>query len=329
LVRIGSKIDEVRVDGNLETLQKDLDQYVSLGLEAVEIPAHGLDVIKKGRIDPRRLKESRAILMDYDFDYSVHAPNPINLMDREQPELHVAVLRSSLEFAAEVGAQVVVYHAGRYVAEELFPVNGHRLFSETDARKLLDIEVRWLQSLACEFPDLLICVENARPYLIHSPYCYGESLESLGEIIREVACRNVGVNLDVGHLFMASEFYGFEPIAGVRGIRDLIFHSHLHDNFGGSVHAHEKQQTHQIPFGRGDSHMPIGWGAVPIGQILCEYLETYSGILMMELRSRYFHYTRESYANLRRIVDDLKGGNRLKGLASHTVRDAPPGKAPA
>lgn len=305
MVKIGSKIDEVRVDGNLEVMQKDLDHYVAMGLEAAEIPVHGLDVIKNGRIDSRRLREALAILNDYDLQYSVHGPNPLNLMDREQPELHAAVLRCTLEFAAEIGAQVVVYHAGRYVPEELFPLNGSKLLSETHARRLLDGEVRQLQSIAREFPDLSICVENARPYLAHSPYCYGESLESLGGIVREIDCRNVGVNLDVGHLFMAAQFYGFDPVAAVRTIRGLILHTHVHDNFGGVVHAHEKQQTHQLPFGRGDSHMPVGWGAIPIASILDEYLHDYSGLLMMELRSRYFQYTEESYRNLRRVVEHL------------------------
>lgn len=306
MVKIGSKIDEVRVDGNLEIVQKDLDHFVSIGLEAAEIPVHGLDVIKDGRIDPRRLREARGILSDYDLVYSVHSPNPLNLMDRQHPELHVAVLRSSLEFADEIGAQAVVYHAGRYVAEELFPLNGSKLLTEIHARRLLDVEVRQLRSIAQEFPHLLICIENARPYLAHSPYCYGESLESLGEIVREIDCRNVGVNLDVGHLFMASEFYGFDPVAAVRGVRNLIFHTHVHDNFGGACHAHEKQQTHQIPFGRGDAHMPVGWGAIPFAQILQEYLETYAGLLMMELRSRYFQYTGESHFNLRQIVSALE-----------------------
>ncbi|MHC1743905.1 MAG: sugar phosphate isomerase/epimerase family protein [Syntrophobacteraceae bacterium] len=315
MVKIGSKIDEVRVDGSLDALQRDLDHFASIGLDAVEIPVHGIDAIKDGKIDPRRLRESRAILSDYDFEYSVHAPDPLNLMDRDHPEMHIAVLRSSLQFTAEIGSRVLVYHAGRYVAEELFPVDGRRLLSEVGARKLLDAEVRQLRSMAQEFPDQLICVENARPYLLHSPYCYGESLESLGEIIREIDCRNVGVALDVGHLFMAAELYGIDPVSAVRNISSLIVHTHVHDNFGGVVHYHEKQQTHQIPFGRGDAHMPVGWGAVPISAILEEYLDSYTGILMMELHSRYFEYTGESSFNLRRIVSDLE--QRASGKGEH------------
>ncbi len=313
MIAIGSRIDDGRVDGSLEALQQDLDRFAALGLEAVEIPVHGLDVIRDGRIDPRRLRESQAALSEHDFQLSVHAPDPLNLMDRHQPEMHGAVLRASLEFTAEIGGRVLVYHAGRYIAEELFPVHGGRLLSEMDARRLLDVEVRQLRSMANEYPEILIAIENARPYLVHSPYCYGESLESLGEIVREIDCRNVGIALDVGHLFMASEFYGFDPIAAVRDVRDLVRHVHIHDNFGGAVHHHETRQTHQIPFGRGDAHMPVGWGAVPIGQILNELLPAYSGVLIMELNARYFQYHGESHFNLRRIVDELQDGLNGRG----------------
>ena len=52
MLKIGSKIDEIRIDGSLSALRKDLEQYVAIGLEAAEIPVHGLDVIKNGILDP-------------------------------------------------------------------------------------------------------------------------------------------------------------------------------------------------------------------------------------------------------------------------------------
>jgi sugar phosphate isomerase/epimerase len=104
---------------------------------------------------------------------------------------------------------------------------------------------------------------------------------------------------------MTSLFYGYDLKAAVRSIKSLVAHTHIHDNFGGTVHHWEKQQTHQLPFGRGDSHMPVGWGSNPIKDILEILLPEYAGLLMMELRSRYFNCIEISKQNLEKILDTI------------------------
>jgi sugar phosphate isomerase/epimerase len=302
MLKIGSKIDEVRIDGSLKRLAEDLTHYKKIGLKATEIPVHGVDAIKYGRLDKGRVKMLNEILKDFDFAYSVHAPNPLNLMDRENPELHISVLKATLEFASEIDSKIVVYHPGRYVPEEAFPVNGRVNISEDEKRRLLDFEASTIQNISSEFPEITICMENARPYLFHSPYCYAEKIELLKEQVLKINKDNVRINLDFGHLYMASKFYGFNPVRAVSEIKYLIAHTHIHDNFGNAVYYHEKQQTHQIPFGKGDSHMPVGWGEIPFGEILSPFIDSYSGMSMMELRSRYFEHIGESKENLKGIL---------------------------
>lgn len=306
LYKIGSKIDEVRIDGNLDALKRDLEHYRKINMEAVELPVHGLDAIKNGRLDKRQVKRTKDILNDFDFEYSVHSPNPLNLMDKENLELHISVFRASLEFASEIGSKILVYHSGRFIPEEKFPVNGNFKISSDEKQKLLDIEAKSLNRLSTDYPDIFICLENARPYLFHSPYCYAEKIDALKSQVERVNRNNVRIILDIGHLYMAAKFYDFDPAEAVAEIKDLIAHTHVHDNFGAAVHHYEKQQTHQIPFGRGDSHMPVGWGEIPISKILSTYLESYHGILMMELRSRYFDHVEESRKNLEVILPSFK-----------------------
>lgn len=300
---IGTKIDEVRIDGCLETFKNDLDAIEQMGIDAVELPVHGLDAIVNGQLNYRRLEDVLDILKEYDFAYSVHSPNPVNLMDKKYPELHSNVLMASLEFAGQAGANAVVYHPGRFIPEEEFNLFEVRSLSEGEKRFLLEREGLLLQTIADQYPDVTIAMENARPYLSQSPYTYAESIPELKNQVETVNRENVCINLDFGHLFMAAGFYQFDPIDAVRSIRDLVAHTHVHDNFGGVVHHYEKQQTHQLPFGRGDSHMPVGWGALPIQEILSVLLPDYSGLLMMELRSRYFKDIPESKENLERLVD--------------------------
>lgn len=298
MLKIGSKIDEIRIDGDLNNLRKDLERYASMGLDAVEIPVHGLDVIKDGIPDEKRLKDVRNILKTFDFIYTVHSPNPLNLMEQWDLSLHVSVFKASLEFTSAIGSNILVYHAGRFIPEETFPIQNGNGISRNVALRLMEIEKEHLARLSREYPTVTICVENARPYLFHSPYCYGERIDFLKEQVEDVNERNVRIALDIGHLHMAAYYYQFDPVHAVGEIKHLIAHTHIHDNFGGAIYYHEKIQTHQIPFGRGDSHMPVGQGKAPMAQILSAYLSSYQGLLIMELRNRYFSQMRESKENL-------------------------------
>jgi sugar phosphate isomerase/epimerase len=305
MLKIGVKIDEVRIDGDLKKLRGDLSHYKEIGMKATEIPVHGLDAIKMGRLEKKQVERIIGILKDFDFQYSVHCPNPLNLMDRGNPELHISVFKATMEFASEIDSKIVVYHPGRYVPEEAFPVNGRVNISEDEKRRLLDFEAATIQNISSEFPEITICMENARPYLFHSPYCYAERIEPLKEQVLKINKDNVRINLDFGHLYMASKFYGIDPVTTASEIKDLIAHTHIHDNFGNAVYYHEKQQTHQIPFGKGDSHMPVGWGEIPIKEILSTFVDSYGGMFMMELRSRYFEHIKESSENLDKILSNF------------------------
>jgi sugar phosphate isomerase/epimerase len=257
-----------------------------------------------------QLKRIKEIVRNFPGAFSVHAPNPLNLMDSSNRELHLSVFRASLEFAVEVGAGILVYHPGRYILEETFPICicGKNELSERDKQKLLAAEAEMLQELSGEYPEVTICLENARPYLFHSPYCYAERLEPLKEQVAKINRGNVKINLDFGHLYLAAKFYGFDPIRAAGAVKDFIAHCHVHDNFGNAVYYHEKQQTHLIPFGKGDAHMPVGWGEIPILEILSTFLNSYSGMLMMELRGRYFSHTAESKENLEGILAKISLG---------------------
>jgi len=305
MLSIGSNINEVRIDGDLKALRRDMTAFQKFGLSAAEITVHGLDAIRNGRIDRRRTAETKDILNDFPFRYSVHAPNPLNLMDKNNAGLHRDVLMASLEFSAEIGAEVMVYHPGRFLVEEEFGVRGPITLESAEEERLLELEATILQEDADKFPTVVIAMENARPYLHHSPYCYAELPSKLMAQVNRINRDNVRINLDFGHLHMASKYYALNEVAEVRAIAPLIAHCHVHDNFGNPVYHTEKQQTHQIPFGKGDSHMPVGWGDIPFREILAEFIDSYHGMLICELRGRYFDQTQESADSLGYILKGL------------------------
>ena len=306
MLNIGSNINEVRVDGHLKALQRDLSAFLDFGLTAAEISVHGLDAIRNGRLDPKRTAEVQALLADFPFAYSTHAPNPLNLMDRRCPEMHRDVLLASLEFTARIGARCMVYHPGRYLAEEEFIARGPLSLPMTEQLALLNLEAELLQEAAAAFPGTIIAMENARPYLHHSLYCYAEIPHALADQIKRIDRDNVRMNLDFGHLHLSARFYDLDMIAEVQGVAPLIAHCHIHDNFGHSVFFNEKIQTHQIPFGRGDSHMPVGWGSIPFKDLFAQFIKGYDGLLICELRSRYFDQTGEAAKNLASLLQSCK-----------------------
>ncbi|MDD5106098.1 MAG: sugar phosphate isomerase/epimerase [Desulfuromonadaceae bacterium] len=305
MLSIGSNINEVRIDGSLKALSRDMSAFHEFGLSAAEITVHGLDAIRNGRLDRRRTADTRALLDDFPFRYSVHAPNSLNLMDQHNGGLHTDVLMASLEFSAEIGAEVMVYHPGRFLVEEEFGVRGPITLERAEEERLLELEATILQEAADKFPMVVIAMENARPYLHHSPYCYAELPGKLLAQVNRINRDNVRINLDFGHLHMAAKFYDLEEVAEVGAIAPLIAHCHVHDNFGNPVYHTEKQQTHQIPFGKGDSHMPVGWGDIPFRDLLARFICSYHGMLICELRGRYFEQTRESAESLAVILKEL------------------------
>jgi len=303
MLKIGSNINEVRVDGSLTALRRDLDAFVDFGLEAAEISIHGLDAVLNGQLDREKTREIVAILADYPLAYSTHAPNPLNLMDEIEPAVHEDVLRASLAFTAAIGARCMVYHPGRYLAEEQFAVRPPLRITRDLQNVLLEREATILAEAADDFPEVVIAMENARPYLYHSPYCYAEIPGELVSQIRRIDRDNVRMTLDFGHLYLAARFYDLDTVAEVAHAAPIIAHCHVHDNFGDSVYFNEKLQTHQLPFGRGDSHLPVGRGEIPFAKLFAPFIDGYEGLLICELRSRYFAETGLARKNLLAILD--------------------------
>ena len=82
------------------------------------------------------------------------------------------------------GRRVLVYHAlGLHPGRNLLPPPHPPKLTPHRERRLLEQEKEALRKLAGEFPGVVIAVENARPYLFHSPYCYSEKLDSLKEAV--------------------------------------------------------------------------------------------------------------------------------------------------
>lgn len=300
--RLGFRLDDQSIDGRVTTLRKELASLKLNGLSCVELPVHGLDVIKNCEIDGRALKAVAGTLGEYGYDYTVHCADSMDLMDKDNGPDHLKLFISSLDFCSRINAKVFVYHPGRFFPEEGLPA-GAKAPDKRARGAMMEMEREHIRNAALKYPGIKICMENARPYSGVKGYCYAEEPGLLAGQVAAVGCANVGITLDTGHLNLSAAHYGFDSIEAVDKMKGRIFHAHIHDNFGKTCRFSEKKQTHLVPLGRGDCHMPPGTGNARIKEIIRILGAGYEGYFVLEFRSRYREFLDASVDYLNACLD--------------------------
>jgi len=284
---IGINAHPARIDGDVRRLEADLKFFQEVGYDYVEVPADAIDVIFCGKLNRGRLRLLKEVLAQFKFRYTLHAPLALDLRARDDYELQLDLFSSSLELAAEIGAEVLVYHYGR---------KSHDLLLE---ERLLQGVIQ-MADYAREL-GVVICVENIEI----------DTIQNVVDFVQEVGRENVKMTLDLGHGYLAATRFGFDFLEAVRIAAPLVGHLHLSDNFG---HFEETRLTSyelykQIPYrrrlalGKGDLHLPPGWGKVPWEEAL-GLLGDYQGVLILE----YYHhrYIPEAREILQMLRDKLQ-----------------------
>ena len=123
---IGINGDAAHLGGSLAQLEEDLAFFQRCGFDTVEVSAHGLDVVINGHLRRRQVDRVRAIIERFDFAYTVHAPDRLNLAFPPKgsagvPELahEQDVFVACLDFCAAIGAGVMVYHSGLMALQQV------------------------------------------------------------------------------------------------------------------------------------------------------------------------------------------------------------------
>jgi sugar phosphate isomerase/epimerase len=250
------------LDG-LSGLIEDLEVLKISGADFVEIMPHDLGVILGGGLDAARLRPVRELLLGADLSYTVHAPLEINLMDLTAHRVQRDVLDASLRFACDIGAEVVVCHAG----QRIWSRDARYSFKEQ-----LAAERRALREAGERAEELgvTIAVENYYPELPivrGTVYDYSVWPSELAEQISAVDHPAVGLCLDVGHAALAANVFGFDYLEECAAVAPLVRHIHLHDNLMRTNLTGEPQISEHPVYGLGDLHLPPGKGIIPLGDL--------------------------------------------------------------
>ncbi|TMJ09825.1 MAG: sugar phosphate isomerase/epimerase [Bacillati bacterium ANGP1] len=252
-------------------LHGELTFFHDLGYDAVEISPDAFDLIFCGRLHSPLVNDVVPVLERHGFRYSVHSPAALDLRDLRDHELQVQMAESVVEFCRLIHAEVLVLHFEQQSAD---PAVEAAFLDAT--RRLAD---------RAQDQRLRIGVENIEV----------ERLAPVLEFVRRVDRPNVGLTFDVGHAFLAARHFGFDYLEAVRAARPLLIHLHVTDNFGRydplrleNFTLYRTQRSRDIfPVGRGDLHLPVGWGAIPYDQTFAA-LRGYQGSVITEYRYNLF-----------------------------------------
>ncbi len=303
--KIGIAINVRLIDGSLKALKNILDKVKEADFGVVELPLHGLDVIVGEKIRDKRLKEIKNILKDYPFTYCVHCPETLNLMNLKEIETEKAILQAAIEFSGEISSSILVYHPARFKSEVEILLRKKKSLSQSKRERLKKIERDILKefSLILEEANVVLCMENARPFISEKGYTYAEDIDELIKQVKEIGDENIRINLDFGHAYLSTNFYNKDFLKTISKVKPYLKHLHLHDNFGYPSYFQEKDQNLLIVNGRGDMHMPPGWGNIPFKKAI-KMLNPANCFFVIEVRSRYFEYIKESKQLLEALIDD-------------------------
>jgi len=252
-------------------LHGELTFFHDLGYDAVEISPDAFDLIFCGRLHSPLVNDVVPVLERHGFRYSVHSPAALDLRDLRDHELQVQMAESVVEFCRLIHAEVLVLHFEQQSAD---PAVEAAFLDAT--RRLAD---------RAQDQRLRIGVENIEV----------ERLAPVLEFVRRVDRPNVGLTFDVGHAFLAARYFGFDYLEAVRAARPLLIHLHVTDNFGRydplrleNFTLYRTQRSRDIfPVGRGDLHLPVGWGAIPYDETFAA-LRGYQGSVITEYRYNLF-----------------------------------------
>jgi sugar phosphate isomerase/epimerase len=244
----------------------------------------------------------RAVLAPTGLRVVLHAPDALRLGSA----LHDRAFAGLLDCAGEVGAEIVVYHAGRSscdttaagaadsvgAADAIGAADAVGVVDATGAADALgavvvtgaaEAEERSLRRFAAlaERTGLLLAVENLAPTYPTPPGRRNPSdaPRHVQELVRRIDSPAVGMAFDLGHAHVTAELDGLLLADVLAAAADDVVLFHVHDNLGARRGA---DTPPGIPPLRLDLHMPPGRGTLP-WRALAPRLRAHVAPLLMEI----------------------------------------------
>jgi sugar phosphate isomerase/epimerase len=260
------------------------------GFRWVQVPAPPVEMLADPRHGVRHATALHHCLEVTELRTVVHGPTSLRLGSA----LHNLALEGLLEYAQQIDASYVVYHALD------FPRRGTDTAVEEAALRRL--------AVMAEAMRITICLENLCPVYPGRSSVSHDPL-SVRDLLRRVDSPAVGMLLDIAHANVVAGYMGVETSTLVEPVLGSVRLFHVHDNFGARLRGAGRSPS--VDPLQLDLHLPPGAGTVPwtaLGPMLLEH----DAPLVMEIHPAH----RPSPTTLHDLVISLLGGRDAAPVAA-------------
>ena len=260
-----------------------LKEMEAAGFAWVQIPAPPSSVLLDPRASARHAGGLGATLGTTGLRRIVHGPGSLQVGGRDGDR----AMEGLLSYAAEAGAELVVYHAANFPDQ---PASEDRLLAET---RSLANAARLAERLG-----VVIAIENLAP-VFPGPDALSFTPSVLRTMANRISSPALGLCLDVGHANVVADLRRADPMELIEPALNHTVLFHLHDNFGARRGGTAPPELDPL---RLDLHLPPGRGSTP-WQTLAPRLGTHPAPLLLEV-----HPPRPSPAALHEGALEALGG---------------------
>jgi sugar phosphate isomerase/epimerase len=233
------------------------------GFAWAQIPSPPEEILSSPHERNAHARATAAALSTTGLEAALHAPGGLRTGSPEADR----TFEGLLDYGAEIGAGIVVYHA-------------RDLIDEPESQDLQLAETRSLgrHAARAEKLGIVIALENLAPFypgrehLSHTPM-------TLRSLVHRLSSPAVGLCLDLGHAHVVSDLRHSELGELIEPVLDCVAIFHVHDNLGarrGGLSAPEVDPL------RLDLHLPPGRGTLPWAD-LTAWLLAHKAPLMLEV----------------------------------------------
>lgn len=241
-----------------------LKEIEASGFGWVQLPSPPAGVLADSRNCIRHARDVQAGLKSTGLRAILHAPADLLLGEPVADQ----ALEGALSYAAECGAELVVYHA------RAMP-NGRR----AEDRMLLEARSLAKLALVAERLGVGIALENLAP-VFPGPETVSANPLALRALARRINSPAVGLCLDIGHANVIAGLRRTSLPRMVEPVLDMVSLFHLHDNLG--ARWHDPIPSPELDPVRLDLHLPLGRGTID-WQGLAPSLLNHEAPLLLEI----------------------------------------------
>jgi sugar phosphate isomerase/epimerase len=241
-----------------------LKEIEAAGFVYVQIPSPPPSVLVQARDAHRHASALSDALGTSGLRPLLHGPGSVRAGTRDGDQ----ALAGLIDYAAEVGASHVVYHAANLPDEP----------SSEDGRLA---ETRSLAALAAraERFGVIIALENLAP-VYPSPDVLSFTPKTLRTMAKRISSPAVGLCLDIGHANVVAGLRRTDPLELIEPALDRAVMFHLHDNLGA---RHGESESPELDPLRLDLHLVPGRGTVPWERLAPLLARKHGAPLLLEI----------------------------------------------